>query len=289
MPKSKPFRIAVEGGTTDGRVIEREWIEQMAATYNPATYTARVNCEHIRGFSPEPPFNGYGDVVALSTKEVELELGGKTEKRLALYAVVDANDQLVQVRKKGQKPFPSIEVNPNFSSSGKAYLMGLGMTDTPASLGTEIMQFAAANPTANPFAGRKLAAGNLFSAAFEAVELEFEEAEAPKLSALEQFAAAFAAFVGKPAEQSKPEPKPEPKPGATGGDFSAAFAGLTDALKQDRAADRETADARFAQIERSIADLTIKLAGEPAGAPARPAVSGSFSGTGSVQHVAVDY
>ncbi|MGL4754117.1 MAG: GPO family capsid scaffolding protein, partial [Aeromonadaceae bacterium] len=28
MPKSKFFRVAVEGGTTDGRTITREWIEQ---------------------------------------------------------------------------------------------------------------------------------------------------------------------------------------------------------------------------------------------------------------------
>ncbi|HEJ9876616.1 TPA: GPO family capsid scaffolding protein, partial [Pseudomonas aeruginosa] len=29
--RSKWFRIAVEGATTDGRNIERDWIEQMAA------------------------------------------------------------------------------------------------------------------------------------------------------------------------------------------------------------------------------------------------------------------
>ncbi|MBV8972708.1 MAG: GPO family capsid scaffolding protein, partial [Sphingomonadaceae bacterium] len=46
---SKFFRVAVEGGTSDGRVISRDWIEQMAATYNPATYGARISCEHIKG------------------------------------------------------------------------------------------------------------------------------------------------------------------------------------------------------------------------------------------------
>ncbi|WP_294192715.1 GPO family capsid scaffolding protein, partial [uncultured Sphingomonas sp.] len=30
MAKTRFFRIAVEGGTTDGRVIERDWIDQMA-------------------------------------------------------------------------------------------------------------------------------------------------------------------------------------------------------------------------------------------------------------------
>ena len=49
MPKSRFFRVAVEGATTDGRTIEANWLEEMAASYNPATYAARVNLEHIRG------------------------------------------------------------------------------------------------------------------------------------------------------------------------------------------------------------------------------------------------
>lgn len=49
--KSKRFRIGVEGATTDGRVIERDWITQMAASYNPQVYTALINMEHIKGFT----------------------------------------------------------------------------------------------------------------------------------------------------------------------------------------------------------------------------------------------
>lgn len=49
--KSKRFRIGVEGATTDGRVIEREWLTQMAASYNPQVYTALINMEHIKGFT----------------------------------------------------------------------------------------------------------------------------------------------------------------------------------------------------------------------------------------------
>lgn len=33
--KAKRFRIGVEGATTDGREIQREWLVQMAASYNP--------------------------------------------------------------------------------------------------------------------------------------------------------------------------------------------------------------------------------------------------------------
>ncbi|MGK3472581.1 GPO family capsid scaffolding protein, partial [Klebsiella pneumoniae] len=42
-------RIGVEGATTDGRNIERAWLEQMAASYDPQVYTALINLEHIKG------------------------------------------------------------------------------------------------------------------------------------------------------------------------------------------------------------------------------------------------
>ena len=50
--KSKFFRVATEGATTDGRKIERKWIEQMAKNFNRATYAARVWLEHYRGTVP---------------------------------------------------------------------------------------------------------------------------------------------------------------------------------------------------------------------------------------------
>lgn len=51
--KAKRFRIGVEGATTDGREIQREWLEQMAASYNPAVYTALINLEHIKSYLPD--------------------------------------------------------------------------------------------------------------------------------------------------------------------------------------------------------------------------------------------
>ncbi|HEY4544857.1 MAG TPA: GPO family capsid scaffolding protein [Pedomonas sp.] len=173
--KTKFTRIAVEGATTDGRVIERDWIEQMAATYDPATYTARVNCEHIRGFSPTPPFNAYGSVTALKTEEVELSIGGKKQKRLALLAQIEGNEQLIQLVEQDQKRFTSIEVSPNFAETGKAGLVGLALTDNPASLGTEALQFSALKPM---WDARKADPNNLFTAALE-TEIAFEDEAAP--------------------------------------------------------------------------------------------------------------
>lgn len=166
--RSRLFRIATEGATTDGRTIERQWIEDMASSYDRNLYGARVNCEHIKSVLPESPFGSYGDVVALKAEEVEL--GGK--KKLALLAQIEPNEAGIALNKKGQKIYTSAEVSPKFADTGKAYLVGLALTDNPASLGTEALQFSAQHGTLN---GRKANPENLFTAAEQIEALEFDE------------------------------------------------------------------------------------------------------------------
>ena len=166
--KSKWFRVAVEGATTDGRKIEGTWLSQIAKTYDRTKYSARIFIEHIRGYNPDSGFRCQGDVLAVKTDTVEID--GK--KRLALFAEIEPTDEFVALVKAKQKIYSSIEVNPDFAGSGEAYLVGLGCTDSPASLGTEVLAFAAENPAASPFAGRKQAPGNLFAAA-ELSDIEF--------------------------------------------------------------------------------------------------------------------
>ncbi len=173
--KSKFFCVATEGDTTDGRVIERDWIQQMADTYDRSKYAARVWMEHIRSYAPDGPFGAYGDVTALEARKIE---GGK----LALYAQIEPLPALISLNRAKQKLYTSMEVASNFAKTGKAYLMGLAVTDSPASLGTEMLEFAAKNPSATPLAGRKQDADNLFSASQE-VSFEFEEEqERPSLA-----------------------------------------------------------------------------------------------------------
>ncbi|QNK67748.1 GPO family capsid scaffolding protein [Variovorax sp. PAMC26660] len=69
--KSKKFRVATEGATTDGRRIERSWIEQMAKNFDPNKYGARVWLEHYRGTVPESSFRAYGDVLSVESRPVE--------------------------------------------------------------------------------------------------------------------------------------------------------------------------------------------------------------------------
>lgn len=167
--KSKWFRIAVAGDTTDGREIQADWILQMAQNYNPNTYGARINIEHIRGVMPDSVFGMYGDVLALKTEKVTID----SEEKDALFAQIEPTETLIELNKKKQKVYTSMEVDENFANKGSAYLIGLAVTDSPASLGTEMLQFAA-NAKVNPLADKKQRPENLFTAAQE-VTLEFEE------------------------------------------------------------------------------------------------------------------
>lgn len=171
--RSRWFRVAVEGATTDGRQIERQWLLDAAETYDQKTYGARVWLEHFRSLYADGPFKAYGDVLALKTEEVEIA----GTKKLALFAQIEPTDELVaMVNKAKQKIFTSIEISPKFADSGRAYLSGLAVTDTPASLGTEMLSFAAQNPDASPLKARKQHADNLFTAA-EETALEFDEVD----------------------------------------------------------------------------------------------------------------
>lgn len=189
-PVSKFFRVAVEGATSDGRVIDRAMLEQISASYDPNVYGARVNIEHMRGYSPNSDFRAYGDVTAVKTGEVEI--GGV--KKLALFAQISPTDELIDLNKKRQKIYSSMEVRPRFADSEKAYLVGLAVTDNPASLGTEMLEFAAKNPNSNPFAARKEKPDDLFTAA-EEFSLEFEDT--PDEGALAKFRAAVASALAK--------------------------------------------------------------------------------------------
>lgn len=289
MAKSKFFRIFTEGDTTDGRVIQRNWIEEMAKTYNPELYGARIWVEHIRGMGPDSIFGAYGDVVAVKADQ---GVGGK----LALYAQIDPTPELIAMNKKRQKVYTSAEIDPDFAKTGKCYLTGLAVTDSPASLGTEMLAFAA-QASANPLAARKQSPGNLFTAAQETV-IEFEEdtmtTQNNDASLVDQIKALFT-------KQEKPT---DTKPDAANADTTAAllelgkqFAGFskqfTDAgqatateLKTitDKLTASETAFTELkAAHDKLLTDFTAlvgKLDSEEGGGQTRPPATGGKGGAG---------
>lgn len=168
---SKWFRVGVEGDTCDGRVIDAKDIQDMAETFDPSVYGCRINLEHLKGVLPDSPFRRYGDVVELKAEKIDDDsaLNGK----LALFAKMTPTAELLAMNEASQKIYTSMEIQPNFANTGKAYLIGLAVTDDPASLGTEMLAFCA-KAQHNPLAHRKSSPETLFSVATE-VSLEFED------------------------------------------------------------------------------------------------------------------
>ncbi|MEZ6993324.1 MULTISPECIES: GPO family capsid scaffolding protein [unclassified Aeromonas] len=122
--------IASEGKAVDGRDITRDWLTDMAETYDPTYYTAVIWPEHDR-------WSSYGTVQALKTEEVD----GKYK----LYAILCPNRDLIYWNQSGQYQFCSIEPFEQFADLGRTYLIGLGVTDQPASTGTTHLKFSKSN------------------------------------------------------------------------------------------------------------------------------------------------
>ncbi|EET0591757.1 GPO family capsid scaffolding protein [Escherichia coli] len=177
---SKFFRIGVEGDTCDGRIISGNDIQEIAESFDPRVYGCRINLEHIRGLFPDGDFKRLGDVVELKAEKIDDDsvLNGKW----ALFAKITPTDDLIAMNKKLQKVYTSMEIQPNFANTGKCYLVGLAVTDDPASLGTEYLEFCR-NAKHNPLQRFKSNPENVFSAATLA-ELEFEDVPDTVLNSL---------------------------------------------------------------------------------------------------------
>lgn len=285
MAESKFFRVAVEGATTDGREITRDWLRQMAATYNRDKYGARIFVEHIRGLAPDGPFRAMGDVTQVKAEEIA---DGELKGKLALFVKIDPTPEMVHLIKSRQKIYTSIEVDPQFSDTKLAYLTGLGVTDSPASLGTEVLAFAAQHPDTNPFAARKQKPENLFTAAQETtIELEPDPADPAAAGANEsrlfaKFAELLEKLAGKKPEAAPAAPvvTPAVTPAAAPqlAEFAAAF---NEGIKAFTAAqqalqgkvDAITAD--LASAKQAIAQQFAALDATPAGAARPPATGGN--------------
>lgn len=262
MAKTRFFRVAVEGATTDGRAIDRQWLLDAAETYNRDTYAARVNLEHVRGVTADGPFQAYGDVLSLKTETIDLTIAGKTEKRLALFAEIDALEPLIAMNKKGQKLYSSVELSPNFAASGKAYLVGLAVTDSPASLGTEMLQFAASQGDNNPLAHRKQDKANLFTAA-EEVTIELAEAPADPTTGLFAKIAAFVDSLSGKGEE-KPAPVEQPAADAPGAAQFAQIGTMMTEMAGTLQGFIKASDQRHAALEKQVTSFAELLEKTPA-------------------------
>lgn len=190
--RSNWFRVAVEGATSDKRTIKRSWLEQAAKNFNPTTYGARIWLEHFRSLLPDSPFKAYGDVLAVKTEEVEVN----GQKKLALFAKVEPTSDLIAMNKAKQKIYTSIEIDESFADTGEAYIVGLAVTDSPASLGTDVLAFSALKPEASPFQDRHYSATSMFTEAVE-TELKFEEVDEKPSIGIQLLSKVQALLTGK--------------------------------------------------------------------------------------------
>ncbi|HDM8420287.1 GPO family capsid scaffolding protein [Yersinia enterocolitica] len=139
--------IATSGPTIDGREVKPEWLTDAAETYNRSEYTAMIWPYHSspewRAFSAN-----LGEV-----DELKVEKAGD---KIQLMARLIPNRFLTEANKAGQKLFTSIEVGENYLGTGKFFLKGVAVTDTPASISTTRLQFSQGvpskklHPTAKP-------------------------------------------------------------------------------------------------------------------------------------------
>ncbi|MBU5683273.1 GPO family capsid scaffolding protein [Citrobacter sp. S44_ASV_140] len=236
---SKWFRIGVEGDTCDGRVISATDIQEMADGFDPRVYGCRINLEHIRSVIPDGPFCRYGDVTEVKAEVIDDDsaLNGK----LALFGKIAPLDNLLAMLAKGQKVYTSMEIRPNFANTGKCHLIGLAVTDDPASLGTEYLQFCS-RAQQNPLAGKKDQPGDLFSVATLA-ELEFEDLPDTLLTKLSDTVKGI--FSRKQTDDD-----------ARFGDVHEAVTAIAERVQTGG----ESAEVRFSAIETELADVKKALA-----------------------------
>ncbi|WP_278401790.1 GPO family capsid scaffolding protein [Stutzerimonas kunmingensis] len=179
-------RVATSGKTADGRTIEAQDLRDMAEGYDPALYTATIWYEHIRYVG------SFGTVTELKAEDLE-------DGKVALFAKLQPNDRLLALNKEAQKLFTSIEIQPEFADTGKAYLAGLAVTDEPASLGTEPLHFS-----------RRAEKGNYFANLEPLGELSAAP-DTDEAAALSFFTRLFSA-LGKGGPESPATPKDESTP-----------------------------------------------------------------------------
>lgn len=171
-PARKKFRVAVSGATVDGREISAEHLKTAAANYDPGVYGARVNIEHFISAYPSSELSAMGDVTALSTEEIT---EGLLKGRTALYAEIEPSERMKKLTDEGKKIYSSIELHPQFAANGSAYIVGLAMTDNPASLGTDRLKFAAQQRSEVMKFNNQQGEAPMFTDAIEAELIELAE------------------------------------------------------------------------------------------------------------------
>lgn len=126
-------RICKSGTSIDGRPIDPQWLIDCANNYSRENYTAMMWPHHEEDIAFRQYTTNLGEVDALKFEE--------SNGTIELYAKLIPNQFLIEANRMGQKLFTSVEIVPDVAGKYSNYLMGLVVTDIPASLGTEKLSF----------------------------------------------------------------------------------------------------------------------------------------------------
>ncbi|MGR7040488.1 GPO family capsid scaffolding protein [Klebsiella aerogenes] len=224
--------IATEGETVDGREIPASWLTEMAETYDPSgIYTALIWPEHERYWGSA------GEVLELKTE--------KGDTGTKLYARLSPSQNLIYSNRNNQLLFASIEPVENFRNSGKTYLKGLGVTNQPASIGTDRMRFNAQQRN------------TIYGAPVPFVIDMVTERPGDKQMSDEKKPLWMSLFGVKPQEQEKPEVKVPENKDKSGEEFTEALQGMAQSLADLQGKYNElnkTLD-KYSELEKTVSEL----------------------------------
>lgn len=225
------IKVAQTGPAIDGRTMEEGWIRDMAETYDPSVYTAMIWPEHARWFG------NFGEVA-------ELRAGPDEKGAYCLFARLKPNKHFLEYNAEGQGLFYSVEIEPDFSKTGRAYLGGLAVTDSPACLGMASTRFSTL-----PGGENKLCMSNV---PFDPSSLDPAPADEPPSWFKKYFAPLFTQNTGEQA----PEPEENTMDEATEARIAALEEGQAALVSQ------------IGEIEGRIAAAEVELAAMGGGEPA---------------------
>ena len=175
--------IGTAGPTVDGRNISEQMLLDAAETYDPEEYTAVISSDHMLWL-----FGNFGEVYKLRTAQDK-------KGRTALQAKIHPNRRLIEMNNQGQRMHTSMELNTNFADTGKTYLMGLAVTDEPASLGTTALKFSQKNGAQELIIGKPV----------ELESLNFEQASTKPKDLAEPFFKTLFQRLGSELKSSAPQ------------------------------------------------------------------------------------
>lgn len=114
-------------------MVESQLLLDAVAAYSPTIYEARIYPVHLYEWSYDRI--PVGDIV-------ELKAETSADGVVSVYAKLRPYSDMVRLNERQQLCYVSLEIDPEFAGTGKAYIKGASLTDAPACLGLDRIQLS---------------------------------------------------------------------------------------------------------------------------------------------------